>query len=175
MLKAYKCFSYCDIMTPVTDTYVYSIMSKSVHILHICLQNYTLYDSLHSINHNVHMVLAGYFTIFTKLPPWKKKVMFSVTLVLSVCLSVCLSVGNTTQKVINALRLNCMQGPGVVKGTSGKILVAIRIFIEQHTLSNRKFGKWHHVTTDKNDLHQPRITVHFEYLKLQNIIDLSYT
>ena len=53
-------------------------------------------------------------TIITSLA---KEVMFLVALVsLSVCLSVCLSVDNITQKVINGLGWNFMEGSRVVQG-----------------------------------------------------------
>ena len=42
-----------------------------------------------------------------------------------VCLSVCLSVGNITQKPINGLPRNCVEGSGLVKGTSVQILMVI--------------------------------------------------
>ena len=48
------------------------------------------------------------------LPPWQKEVVFG-SIGLSVCPSVCLFVDSITQKVMNGLGWNCMEGSWVVQ------------------------------------------------------------
>ena len=72
---------------------------------------------------------------------------FSIT-GLFACLSVCLSVCSVTQKVMNWLRWNFMEGFGVIKWTSDSILQVIWVFLDE------LMCKKHY--TGGNDLPRPR-------------------
>ena len=68
--------------------------------------------------------------------------MFSVALArLFVCLYVCLSISNSTQKVMNWLRWNFLEGSEVVEGTSDIIVVVYPYYCADCQMKKKKKKK----------------------------------
>ena len=99
----------------------FEIYMQKINFCNLCSNTHTVDHCTICMIPKQHLVCIFVLVIFAIFTSLAKEVMFLVALVslsvcLSVCLFVCLSVDNITQKVMNGLGWNFMDGSWVIQG-----------------------------------------------------------